>query len=68
MTDHALKLALKSKMKCDKRIFTTLRYKVIRELRKAKATFINETRGNTKEIWQNEIDFQMVINCIEQQN
>lgn len=45
--DHALKLALRSKMEHDRRLFTTLR-KVVKDLRKTKAKFfikpINEAR------------------------
>lgn len=37
--DHALKLALRSKMEHDRRLFTTLR-KVVKDLRKTKATFL----------------------------
>lgn len=37
--DHALKLALRSKTEHEKHLFTTLRNKVVKELRKAKASF-----------------------------
>lgn len=55
--DHALKIALKSNMEHDKRRFTTLRNKVTKELRQAKASLfidiINEANGNSKLIWDN---------------
>lgn len=54
--DHALKLALNSKLEKDKRTFIMLRNKVIKDLRKAKANFfiniIGEARGNAKLIWE----------------
>ena len=55
--DSALKRALKSGHSSDRLIFTTLRNKVLRNLRKAKADFfiriINEAQGNGKLIWGN---------------
>lgn len=55
--DRALKTALKSKTEHDKRRFTTLRNKVTKELRQAKASLfiniINEAKGNCKLIWEN---------------
>lgn len=55
--DVALKMALKTKTEYDKRVFTTLRNKVIKDLRNAKASFfinaIAEAKGNAKHIWQN---------------
>lgn len=54
--DLALKSALKSKQMHDKRKFTTLRNRVVKELRHAKASlFINKIRegkGNCKIIWE----------------
>ncbi len=53
--DHALKVWLKTKRISDRQIFTSLRNKVVKELRSAKANFfikmISDARGNTKEIW-----------------
>lgn len=55
--DQALKMALRNNVEHEKRLFTTLRNKVVKELKKAKATFfinaISETKGNSKEIWRN---------------
>lgn len=55
--DVALKMALKTKTEYDKRVFTTLRIKVIKDLRNAKASFfinaIAKAKGNAKHIWQN---------------
>lgn len=55
--DRALKMSLKNKMEHERRLFITLRNKVVKELCMAKATFfinaISEAKGNTKEIWQN---------------
>lgn len=55
--DFALKRALKSGHSNDRHIFTSLRNKVVRNIRKAKAEFfirvIDEARGNGKLIWKN---------------
>ena len=55
--DQALKIALKYKKENDKRRFTSLRNKVTKELRQAKAALfigiINEANGNSKIIWDN---------------
>ena len=54
--DRALKTSLKSKRITDRHIFTALRNKVTRELRKAKANYFLEIIVNSKEdskqIWQ----------------
>ncbi len=51
--DHALK----NKVEHERRLFITLRNKVVKELRKAKASFfinaISEAKRNAKDIWQN---------------
>ena len=55
--DYALKRSLKTGHRSDRQIFTSLRNKVTRNLRKAKADFfikvIEEARGNGKLIWEN---------------
>uniref|UniRef100_A0A8C7CP59 Reverse transcriptase domain-containing protein n=1 Tax=Oncorhynchus kisutch TaxID=8019 RepID=A0A8C7CP59_ONCKI len=55
--DNALKIALKSKLEHDRRRFTMLRNKVMKEIRQAKANFfiniIGEAKGNSKLIWEN---------------
>ena len=52
--DHALTMALKNKVENERCLFTTLRNKTLKELRKAKSMFsinaINEAKGNAKEI------------------
>lgn len=54
--DQALKIALKSKRTTDRLKFTSLRNKVTREIRKAKANYFLEiivnAKGNSKIIWQ----------------
>ena len=53
--DSALQTAIKSKMSHDRHIFSRLRNKATRELRKAKADFfitiIENAQGNSKAIW-----------------
>lgn len=55
--DHALKISLKTKRVNDRQTFTSLRNKVIKEIRSAKANFfiniISTAKGNTEEIWTN---------------
>lgn len=55
--DSALKKSLKSKNTCDRQIFTSLRNKVINQMRKAKANFfidsINMANGNGTLVWRN---------------
>ncbi|KAK0142318.1 putative RNA-directed DNA polymerase from transposon X-element [Merluccius polli] len=55
--DSALKKSLKTGYSSDRQIFTSLRNKVVRNLRKAKADFfikvIEDARGNGKLIWEN---------------
>ena len=55
--DFALKVALKSTSITDRHIFTSLRDKVVSELRKGKAKFfmdiIKDGKGNSKLIWRN---------------
>uniref|UniRef100_A0AAR2J957 Reverse transcriptase domain-containing protein n=1 Tax=Pygocentrus nattereri TaxID=42514 RepID=A0AAR2J957_PYGNA len=55
--DFALKRTLKTGLNNDRLIFTSLRNKVVRNIRKAKAEFfikiIDNARGNGKMIWQN---------------
>ena len=55
--DHALKISLKTKRVNDRQTFTSLRNKVVKEIRFAKANFfiniISTARGNAKEIWTN---------------
>ena len=54
--DRALQTSLKSKRITDRHIFTALRNKVTRELRKAKANYFLEiivnSKGDSKQIWQ----------------
>lgn len=54
--DQLLKQSLKSGLTIDQQKFTSLRNKVIKRLRQAKAKFlintIEEARGNGKKIWQ----------------
>ncbi len=54
--DHLLKQSLKTGLTTDRQKFTSLRNKVIKRLRQAKANFfidtIEEARGNGKKIWQ----------------
>ena len=56
MMREALKTSLKSKRITDRHIFTALRNKVTRELRKAKANYFLEmivnSKGDSKQIWQ----------------
>lgn len=53
--DRALKDALKSKSTCAKKLFTTLRNKVVKSIRKAKANFfltiIDNAKGDSRKIW-----------------
>lgn len=55
--DHTLKISLKTKAAHNRQIFTSLRNKVTKEIRNAKANFfinvISNARGNAKEIWTN---------------
>lgn len=55
--DSALKRSLKTKTTSDRQSFTSLRNKVIRKTREAKAEFYIETikqaKGNGKIIWNN---------------
>ncbi len=55
--DRALKIALKSGLAHDRRIFQHLHNKVVKELRKAKAKcfidLINDAKGNSREVWEN---------------
>ncbi len=54
--DFTLKRALKCKRESEKRIYTTLRNKVVMEMKKDKANLfistINNARGNTKQTWE----------------
>ena len=54
--DSALKRSLKTKFNIDRHRFTSLRNKLLKVIRKAKANFfitiINEAKGNTKLIWE----------------
>lgn len=53
--DNALKKAIKSKLSCERQKFASLRNRVIRQLRKAKADFfitiIKNCHGNSKATW-----------------
>ncbi len=55
--DRALKIALKSGLAHDRRIFQHLHNKVVKELRKAKAKIfidlINDAKWNSREVWDN---------------
>jgi hypothetical protein len=55
--DYALKIALRSKLEHDRRSFTMLRNKVLKEIRQAKANFfiniIGEAKGHSKLILEN---------------
>lgn len=55
--DRALKKYLKTKISSDRQIFTVLRNKVIKHMRKAKANYyfeiIKRANGNGKVIWKN---------------
>lgn len=46
--DHAFKMALKHKVEYERRLFNTLRNKVVKELRKATAPFFIHANGNAK--------------------
>ena len=56
--DYALNIALRFKLDHDRRRFTMLRNKVMKEIRQAKANFfiniIGEAKGNSKLIWENQ--------------
>lgn len=55
--DHAPKMAIKTKNAHNRKIFTTIRNKVTKEIRNAKTHFfinaIRHARGNAKEVWTN---------------
>lgn len=55
--DRALQIFLKTKLMTDRHIFTSLRKRVIKDIRVAKANFfvslIGGTKGNHKQIWDN---------------
>ncbi len=54
--DTALKKAIKSGLQQDRLLFNSLRNKIVKTLRQAKAQFfvniLNETKGNSKRVWQ----------------